>query len=82
MSAITWRQDSVAGVPLRSFIGHVGAIQVGLVAFDGSNSLWSWSSPLADDAWGYAATEEAGKQAFEVWLKTWLENFKPLFEAG
>ena len=39
--------------------------------------LWTWYSRLADDAWGIAQTEYAAKQAFEEWLKGWLENFRP-----
>ena len=81
-SRISWRQDSVAGVPVQRFTGHVGAVVVGTVAFDGSNRLWAWFSPLVDDAWGYAPTEQAAKQAFELWLKGWLENFRPFFEKG
>lgn len=78
---IAWTQDSVAGVPLRRHIGRVGPIEVGAVAFDGSNRLWTWSSPLAEDAWGHATDEAAAKQAFEAWLREWLENFRPFFAA-
>ena len=79
MSLVTWKRDSVAGVPLQRFVGYVGAIEVGAVAYDGSNRLWTWSSPLADDAWGHAVTEEGAKQGFEAWLRRWLENFRPFF---
>jgi hypothetical protein len=76
MSGVVWRQDSVAGVPLRRFVGSVGDIEVGNVAYDGSNRFWIWASPLQEEAWGYGATEEAAKQAFEAWLRAWLENFR------
>ena len=81
-SPLTWKQESVAAVPLPRFTGHVGAVLVGTVEFDGSNRLWTWFSPLVDDAWGFAPTEEAAKQAFELWLRRWLENFRPFFEGG
>ena len=77
---VAWTQDGIAGVPLRQFTGHVGAVMVGTVAFDGSNRLWTWFSPLVDDAWGFAPTEDAAKRAFERWLREWLENFRPFFE--
>jgi hypothetical protein len=76
---IAWSQDSVAGVPLRRSIGHVGSVEVGAVAYDGSNRLWTWSTPLAEDAWGHGQTEAAARQAFEAWLAAWLENFRPFF---
>lgn len=77
---ITWTQGGVAGVPLRSAVGRVGAIEVGMVQFDGSNRMWVWSSQLAEDAWGWGPTEEAAKQALQAWLATWLENFRPFFD--
>ena len=49
-SPLTWKQESVAAVPLPRFTGHVGAVLVGTVEFDGSNRLWTWFSPLVDDA--------------------------------
>ena len=52
MSVIEWKQASVAGVKLRRFTGHVGGIEVGSVEFDGSNRLWTWSSPFAEDCHG------------------------------
>jgi hypothetical protein len=73
--SITWTTDSVAGVPLRRAIGHVGAAEVGAVAYDGSNRFWTWSSPLVEDAWGHAATEEGARRGFEIWLRGWLRNF-------
>ncbi len=79
-SHIAWTQDEVAGVPLRRFIGRVGAVQVGTVDYDGSNRFWIWATPLQEDAWGYGATEEAAKAAFEHWLKEWLQNFRDFFE--
>ena len=78
--SITWTQASVAKVPLRRFVGHVGPVEVGAVEFDGSNRLWTWSSPLAEDAWGHAQSEAGAKQGFEVWLRGWLENFRPLLD--
>ncbi len=81
MSAVAWTQDSVAGVPLRRFIGRLGEVEVGNVAYDGSNRFWIWASPLQDDAWGYGPTEEAAKAALEVWLSSWLENFRPFLES-
>ena len=81
MLGITWQQDSVAGVSLNRHACYAGAIEVGWVMYDGSNRLWIWSSPLAEDAWGYGPSEEAAKHGFEVWLATWLENFRPFFEA-
>jgi hypothetical protein len=69
-SPITWTQDRVAGVALRRYIAryiaHVGSVEVGAVAYDGSNRLWTWSSPLDIEAWGHAQTESGAKQAFEV----------------
>ena len=78
---ITWRQDSVAGVALRRYTAHVGPVEVGAVAYDGSNRLWTWSSPLSEDAWGHAPSETGAKQAFEVWLREWLGAFRPSFKA-
>jgi hypothetical protein len=75
-SRIAWTQDEVAGVPLRRAIGRVGAAQVGSVDYDGSNRFWIWATPLQEDAWGYGATEDAAKAAFEHWLRGWLENFR------
>ncbi len=80
LTGIAWRQATVAGMPLRRHVGHVGEVEVGAVEFDGSNRLWTWSSPLAEDAWGHAQTEHGAKQAFEAWLRGWLENFRPFFE--
>jgi hypothetical protein len=75
MSMIAWTQDRVAGVPLQRHVGHVGPIEVGNVAYDGSNRFWVWATPLQEDAWGYGPSEEAAKAALEVWLASWLENF-------
>jgi hypothetical protein len=82
MSRIEWRQDRVAGVPLNRHVGFVGAIEVGSVAYDGSNRFWIWSTPLQEDAWGYGPTEQAAQTALELWLASWLENFRPFFQAG
>jgi hypothetical protein len=77
---IRWEQDHISGVPLRRYIGFATDIIAGIVEYDGSNRLWTWSSPLVEDAWGHATTEEGAKQAFEAWLRKWLENFSSLFE--
>jgi hypothetical protein len=79
-SRITWTQDSIAGVPLNHFVGTVGEIQVGTVSYDGGNRFWVWASPLQEDAWGYGPSETATKEAFELWLASWLENFRPFFD--
>ena len=79
---IVWTQDSVAEVPLRRFTGRVGAVEAGFVEYDGGNRMWVWSSPLAEDAWGWSATESGAKLALEAWLRRWLENFRPLLESG
>jgi hypothetical protein len=78
-SHIVWTQDQVAGTPLRRYVGHVGGVEVGAVAYDGSNRLWTWSSPLQEDVWGHAQDEDAAKRAFEAWLRGWLESFRPYF---
>jgi hypothetical protein len=77
---IAWSQDSVAGVPLRRLVGRVGAIAVAAIEWDASNRLWTWSSPLAEDVWGHAPSECGAKQAVELWLRSWLENFRPFFQ--
>jgi hypothetical protein len=82
MSRITWTQDSVAGVPLQRYVGHVGPIEVGNISYDGSNRFWVWASPLQEDAWGYGPSETAAQAALELWLGTWLENFRPFFDGG
>jgi hypothetical protein len=81
-SPIRWRQDDVAGVPLQRYIGHAGTVEVGFVEFDGGNRMWIWSSGLADEAWGWAPTGEGAKQALELWLRNWLENFRSLFDGS
>ena len=80
MSRIRWQQDDVAGVPLNRFVGYMGEIEVGNVAYDGSNRFWIWATPLQEDAWGYGPTDHAAKDALELWLASWLENFRPFFE--
>jgi hypothetical protein len=82
MSRIQWQQDHVAGVPLNRYVGFVGSVEVGNVAYDGSNKFWIWSTPLQEDAWGYGPTEQAARAALEFWLISWLENFRPFFQAG
>ena len=74
--AITWTQKSVAQVPLKRHLGRVGAVEVGVVEYDATNRMWLWSSPLAEDAWGWAPEEQAAKQAFALWLRGWLDNFR------
>lgn len=73
---IAWTQQEVAGVKLPRSVGHVGAVEVGATEYDGSNRLWLWSSPLEEDAWGWAASEEGAKAAVAVWLRQWLSNFR------
>lgn len=73
---IAWTQHDLAGVPLRRFAGYVGAIEVGSIEFDPSNRMWLWSSPLAEDAWGWAPTEDGAKAAVSFWLREWLANFR------
>ena len=74
---ITWVQDSIADVPLQRFRATIGAIEVGSVEYDGGNRMWVWSSPLAEDAWGWGSNVDAAKRGLEVWLRGWLENFRP-----
>src|SRR5207253_1925386 len=81
VSVIEWKQASVAGVKLRRFTGHVGGIEVGAIEYDGSNRLWTWSSPLVEDVWGHAPHEDAAKQALEVWLRGWVGRLRPLLDA-
>jgi len=78
VAGLTWTQAAVAGVPLKRYVGRVGAIEVGAVEWDGSNRLWTWSSPLAEDAWGHAPTQEGAQRGFEAWLRGWLANFRDL----
>lgn len=66
-------------MPLRRYVGRVGTAEVGAVEYDGSNRMWVWSTPLAEDAWGWAANEDGAQQALEAWLRDWLENFRPFF---
>ena len=80
VSVIAWKQASVAGVKLRRFTGHVGGIEVGAIEYDGSNRLWTWSSPVAEDVWWHAPSEDAAKQAFETWLRGWVGRLRPLLE--
>ena len=80
MSRIAWTQDSVAGVPLKRFIGRVGDLEVGDVSYDGGSRFWVWATPLQEDAWGYGPTADAAKAAFELWLRAWLENFRPFLD--
>lgn len=80
-SLIAWAQDEIAGVPLRRFTARSGEVDVGYVEYDGVNRMWVWSSALAEDAWGWGTDEVGAKQGLEVWLRTWLENFRPFFAA-
>jgi hypothetical protein len=79
-SQIAWTQDVVAKVPLQRFVGRVGEVEVGTVEYDGAHKLWTWWSPFSEEAWGHAREESGAKQGFEVWLRRWLENFRPFFE--
>jgi hypothetical protein len=79
---IIWTQGGIAEVPLQRFTGRIGAIEVATVEYDGSNRLWTWWSPLAEDIWGHAQEPDEAKQAAELWLRNWLENFRPFFEAA
>jgi hypothetical protein len=81
-AVIGWTQASVAGVPLQRFVAHVGEVEVGAVEYDGTNRLWTWSSPLVEDVWGHAQSEGGAKRAFEAWLREWLENFRPFFDGA
>ena len=81
MSVIEWKQASVAEVKLRRFTAHVGGIEVGSVEFDGSNRLWTWSSPFAEDVWGHAPTQAGAQKALETWLREWLERLRPVLDA-
>ncbi|MGU3540680.1 hypothetical protein [Methylobacterium sp. A54F] len=80
-SSVTWTQGRVAEVPLQRFVGRVGAVDVAICEYDGSNRLWTWWSPLAEDVWGHAPDAEGAKRHCELWLRDWLENFRPFFEA-
>ena len=59
-------------MPLNRFVGFMGPIEVGNVAYDGSNKFWIWATPLQEDAWGYGPTDHAAKEALELWLAGWL----------
>ena len=61
---LSWTKDSIADVPLRRYTGRVSAIEVAAVEWDGTNRLWTWSSRLADDAWGHAQSEHGAKLGF------------------
>lgn len=78
---IAWTQGSIAEVPLHRFTGRVGTVEVAICEYDGSNRLWTWWSPLSEDAWGHAANAEGAQQHCEIWLQGWLENFRPFFTA-
>ena len=80
MTHIAWTQDSVAGVPLKRFVGTLGTVEVANVSYDGGNRFWVRATPLQEDAWGYGPSEKAAKAAVELWLRDWLENFRPLFD--
>ena len=79
---ITWTQGGLSEVPLQRFTGRIGAIEVATVEYDGSTRLRTWRSPLSEDIRGHATEADGAKQAAEVWLREWLENFRPFFEAG
>lgn len=81
-SPLTWTRDAVAGVPLRRSSARCGEIDVGFVEYDGGNRMWVWSSPLAEDAWGWGADESGAQQALETWLRGWLAHFRGFFPVG
>lgn len=81
MAGLVWTEEKVAGSEHRHHVAHAGSIEVGRVMFDGSNGFWVWSTQLAEDAWGYGKTVEGTRGGFEVWLKQWLRNLRPLFDA-
>lgn len=76
---IVWTQDATDGVALPRCVGRVGAVEVAICAYDGSNRLWTWWSPLAEDVWGHGTDEAGARQGCEVWLRGWLEAFRPFF---
>ncbi len=78
-SPVTWTRPERHGVPLRRIVGHVGEIEIGVVEFDPGNRLWLWSSPLSEEAWGWAPSEDGARRALELWLRGWLEPFRPFF---
>ena len=82
MSVIEWKQASVAGVKLRRFTGHVGGIEVGSVEFDGSNRLWTWSSPFAEDVWGHAPTRQPHNRPARHGYEAALRNCGPFYDLG
>lgn len=53
-----------------------------LPPLDGWNKLWVWHGSLAEDAWGWAVEEAGAKQALEVWLRGWLENFRTFMSSS
>lgn len=79
-SPIAWSQPDARGTSARRAVAHVGPVEVGAVEFDPSNRLWLWSSPLAEDSWGWAPSEEGARRALELWLRGWVEPFRPFFE--
>jgi hypothetical protein len=79
-SPIAWSRPAPDGIPARRSVGLVGDIEVGAVEFDPANRLWLWSSPLAEDAWGWAPSEPGAQRALELWLRAWLAPFRPFFE--
>jgi len=78
-SLIAWTQDVTAGVPLPRYVGRVGAVEVGICEYDGSNRFWTWWSPLAEDIWGHGQDAEGAQRGCEAWLRGWIENFRPFF---
>ncbi len=80
ISPIVWSRPEVFGAPARRSVGHVGEVEVGRVEFDPTNRLWLWSSGLAEEAWGWAPSEEGAQRALELWLRAWLAPFRPFFE--
>ena len=38
------------------------------------------ASPFAEDVWGHAPNQEGAQQAFETWLRGWLERLRPVLD--
>ncbi|MBM0207206.1 hypothetical protein JNW90_32610 [Micromonospora sp. STR1s_5] len=79
---LTWTRDEVASVPLRRFTARSGEVEVGYVEYDGGNRMWVWSSPLAEDAWGWGADETGAKQGLETWLANLAAELPDVLRGG
>ncbi len=78
-SPIAWSPPEADGQTARRLVGHVGPVEVGRVEYDPTNRLWLWSSPLAEEAWGWAPSQDGARRALEIWLRGWIEPFRPFF---